>query len=53
MHEHKGINTKYVLALSLVAAKGGLLFGYDWVVLIGVKPFYEGYFEITSSATFQ
>ena len=53
MLEDKGINTKYVLALSLVAAKGGLLFGYDWVVLIGVKPFYKRYFEITSSATFQ
>ena len=44
---------KYVLFLSIVSAMGGLLFGYDWVVIGGAKPFYERYFEITSSSTFQ
>lgn len=53
MSEHKNINTKYVLFLSIVSAMGGLLFGYDWVVIGGAKPFYERYFEITSSSTFQ
>ena len=27
---------------------GGLLFGWDWVVIGGAKPFFQRYFEITS-----
>ena len=51
--KHKNINTRYVLFLSVVSAMGGLLFGYDWVVIGGAKPFYERYFDIASSATLQ
>jgi SP family sugar porter-like MFS transporter len=31
-------------------ALGGLLFGYDWVVIGGAKPFYERYFQLDSPA---
>jgi sugar porter (SP) family MFS transporter len=43
-------NMAYIWTISLVAALGGLLFGYDWVVIGGAKPFYEKFFELTSSA---
>jgi len=34
--------------MAFVAAMGGFLFGYDWVVVGGAKNFYEPYFGITS-----
>jgi sugar porter (SP) family MFS transporter len=37
----------YVWTISLVAAMGGLLFGYDWVVIGGAKPFFEKFFELS------
>jgi SP family arabinose:H+ symporter-like MFS transporter len=40
-------NTAYIYAISAVAALGGLLFGYDWVVIGGAKPFYEKFFRLT------
>ena len=36
-----------------VAALGGLLFGYDWVVIGGAKPFYEAFFGIADSPVLQ
>jgi len=41
-------NAAYVWTICSVGALGGLLFGYDWVVIGGAKPFYEKYFQLTS-----
>jgi len=38
----------YVSLVAAAAALGGLLFGYDWVVIGGAKPFYERYFQLNS-----
>ena len=43
-------NKGYVWMISIVAAFGGLLFGYDWVVIGGAKPFYEKFFQLTDPA---
>src|SRR3954447_24195357 len=42
------IQSGYVWMIAVIAALGGLLFGYDWVVIGGAKPFYESYFGLTS-----
>jgi SP family xylose:H+ symportor-like MFS transporter len=39
----------YLLWIATVAALGGFLFGYDWVVIGGAKPFYEAYFDLTTA----
>jgi sugar porter (SP) family MFS transporter len=43
-------NLGYVWLISSVAAMGGLLFGWDWVVVGGAKPFFERYFELKDPA---
>ena len=41
-------NIRYLWLICLVAAMGGFLFGYDWVVVGGAKSFYEPYFALTT-----
>jgi SP family sugar porter-like MFS transporter len=45
-----GYDRRFVWSVCLIAAMGGLLFGYDWVVISGADLFYEKYFNLTSSA---
>ena len=50
---HSKLNIRYITGITLVSALGGLLFGYDWVVIGGAKPFYEQFFDIASKAQLQ
>jgi MFS transporter, SP family, arabinose:H+ symporter len=40
---------RYIWAVCLTAALGGLMFGYDWVVIGGAELFYERCFNLVSS----
>jgi sugar porter (SP) family MFS transporter len=40
--------TRAVWLAAAVSALGGLLFGYDWVVIGGAKPFYEASFGLVA-----
>ena len=53
MSKKNKINGVYLFLISLVSAFGGLLFGYDWVVIGGAKPFYEAYLGIENFPVLQ
>jgi len=42
-------NRAYIFTIAAIAALGGLMFGYDWVVIGGAEVFYEKYFHLTSA----
>ena len=46
-------NKPFLYFICMVSALGGLLFGYDWVVIGGAKPFYELFFGISQSPVMQ
>ncbi len=49
----KSHSKSFIYFICLVSAMGGLLFGYDWVVIGGAKPFYEMFFGIGDSPLMQ
>ena len=48
MNQPPAYNMRFIWMATLVSAMGGLLFGYDWVVIGGAKPFYEKFFNLTT-----
>lgn len=47
------MNRNFLYFICSVSAMGGLLFGYDWVVIGGAKPYYELFFQISDNPNMQ
>lgn len=50
MTEHPKYNTGFLLFISIASALGGLLFGYDLLVISGAKQFYELTYSLETPA---
>jgi len=48
MNNQPHYNQKYIWMITFAAAMGGFLFGYDFVVIGGAKPFYEPFFDLVT-----
>jgi len=46
-HTNYPINKKYVYLISSIAALGGILFGYDLVIISGAVPFFTDFFKLS------
>lgn len=49
MEATRQYNAPFVWMICLVSAMGGLLFGYDWVVVGGARMFYEPFFNLETT----
>lgn len=53
MTQKHAFNLPYLYSIVFISALGGLLFGYDWVVIGGAKPFFEKFFDIADIPSLQ
>src|SRR3954452_18209640 len=44
--DRNSVRKMYLWLTAAAGALGGVLFGYDWVVIGGAKPFYEKFFHL-------